>query len=76
MSRSLNSFCLASNELTPSGVMSPNAGDRKTTGVLLKVRREAGRELELFARRRANIFAMIPGYVRGVGSLKKRQSDD
>jgi hypothetical protein len=54
-----NSFCFASKEVTPSGVMSANAGDRKRGVLVLKARVhefEALREEELLARRRANIL--------------------
>lgn len=58
-SRSRNSFCLASNDVTPSGVMSANAGDRRRGVVVLSVRRRVEgvlvSELELFTSRRANM---------------------
>lgn len=50
-----NSFCFASKEDTPSGVMSANAGARKKGVVVLKARIE-GRELELLIMRRANMM--------------------
>lgn len=49
-----NSFCFASKEDTPSGVMSANAGARNKGVVMLKARIE-GRQLELLIMRRANM---------------------
>jgi hypothetical protein len=54
-----NSFCFASKEVTPSGVMSAKAGARKRGALVLNARvngLEALRDEELFARRRENIL--------------------
>ena len=59
-SRSRNSFFLASNAVTPSGVMSANAGDRRRGVLVLSVRRRVEgvlvSELELFTSLRANMI--------------------
>jgi hypothetical protein len=57
-----NSFCLASKEETPAGVMSAKAGERRKGVVVLKARIDVVR-VELFASLRANIVILVPGVV-------------
>lgn len=73
-SRSRNSFCAASNEVTPSGVMSANAGERRRGVVVLKVRtivEDALREPELLINRRANILTIGYRETGSFGQLEK-----
>ena len=60
-----NSFCLASKDVTPSGVISAKAGDRRRGVLALNARVngfEALREEELLASRRANILNVRQRY--------------
>lgn len=57
---------MASNDVTPSGVMSARAGDRRRGLLVLRLRRRVEgvlvSELELFMRRRANMVREMKEY--------------
>jgi hypothetical protein len=62
--RSRNSFCFASNDFTPSGVISERAGERHNKDVDANVRMKllwVVSELELLRIRRANIVCGVVG---------------
>lgn len=65
--RSLNSFCFASNVLTPAGVISARAGARHSGVDVVKARRMFVllAELERFARRWTNMLMVWK--IDGVG---------
>jgi len=58
-----NSFCFASKDATPLGVMSPNEGvrDRDVDDVNGRIALMAGIELEALATRRASIVLILRG---------------